>query len=52
MYHKIHKERLEDSNIHVISVDGTSFKRYLDLAKLLDIKVTVIRDNDGDYQKN
>jgi putative ATP-dependent endonuclease of OLD family len=38
--------------IHVISVDGTSFKRYLELAKLLGIKVAVIRDNDGDYQAN
>lgn len=38
--------------IHVISVDGTSFKRYLELAKLLGIKVAVIRDNDGDYQVN
>lgn len=38
--------------IHVISVDGTSFKRYLELAKLLGIKVAVIRDNDGDYQGN
>lgn len=38
--------------IHVISVDGTSFKRYLELAKLLGIKVAVIRDNDGDYETN
>lgn len=38
--------------IHVISVDGTSFKRYLELAKLLCIKVAVIRDNDGEYQEN
>lgn len=38
--------------IHVISVDGTSFKRYLELAKLLSIKVAAIRDNDGDYQAN
>lgn len=38
--------------IHVISVDGTSFKRYLELANLLGIKVAVIRDNDGDYQAN
>lgn len=38
--------------IHVISVDGTSFKRYLELANLLKIKVAVIRDNDGDYQTN
>jgi putative ATP-dependent endonuclease of the OLD family len=36
--------------VHLISVDGTSFKRYLELAKLLGIKVAAIRDNDGDYQ--
>jgi putative ATP-dependent endonuclease of OLD family len=38
--------------VHVISVDGTSFKRYLELAKLLGIKVAAIRDNDGDYDAN
>ncbi len=44
--------RMEEDGIHVISVDGTSFKRYLDLAKLLQIKTAVIRDNDGDYKKH
>jgi putative ATP-dependent endonuclease of OLD family len=43
---------INSDGIHVISVDGTSFKRYLQLAKLLGIKVAVIRDNDGDYQAN
>ena len=43
---------INSDGIHVISVDGTSFKRYLELAKLLGIKVAVIRDNDGDYQVN
>ena len=43
---------LQTKGVHVISVGGTSFKRYLDLAKLLGVKVAVIRDNDGDYQKN
>ena len=43
---------LDRDGIHVISVDGTSFKRYLELAKQLGIKVAVIRDNDGDYQAN
>jgi putative ATP-dependent endonuclease of OLD family len=38
--------------IHVISVDGTSFKRYFELAKPLGIKVAAVRDNDGDYQAN
>lgn len=39
-------------NIHVISVGGTSFKRYMELAKLLGIKTAVIRDNDADYESN
>ena len=43
---------LEDADIHVISVDGTSFKRYLDLARLLKIKTAVLRDNDGNYSQN
>jgi predicted ATP-dependent endonuclease of OLD family len=43
---------LVQDEVHVISVGGTSFKRYLDIAKLLNIKTAVIRDNDGDYQKN
>jgi predicted ATP-dependent endonuclease of OLD family len=43
---------IEADNLHVISVGGTSFKRYLDIAKILEIKVAVIRDNDGDAQSN
>ena len=42
---------LDEDGVHVISVDGTSFKRYLDLAKVLKIKVAVVRDNDGAYQE-
>lgn len=44
--------KLEDSDVHVISVNGTSFKRYLELARMLRIKTAVIRDNDGDYEEN
>lgn len=43
---------LEKEGVHVISVGGTSFKRYLDLAMLLDIKTVVLRDNDKDYAAN
>lgn len=43
---------LRDDKVHVIAVGGTSFKRYLELAKFLKIKTAVIRDNDCDYQKN
>lgn len=39
-------------NTHIISVGGTSFKRYLEISKLLNIKTAVIRDNDSNYQKN
>ena len=43
---------LDADLIHMISVDGTSFKRYLELAKLLGIKVAAIRDNDKDHAAN
>jgi putative ATP-dependent endonuclease of the OLD family len=42
---------LDKDGVHVISVDGTSFKRYFDLAKVLKIKVAAIRDNDKAYQQ-
>ena len=43
---------LEKDCIHVIAVGGTSFKRYLALAKVLNIRTAVVRDNDRDYQKH
>ncbi|MFL9835532.1 ATP-dependent nuclease [Chryseobacterium terrae] len=42
----------ESADVHIISVDGTSFKRYLDISQKLGIKTAVIRDNDGDLAKN
>lgn len=52
LYKKITNEELSQSNVHILSVDGTSFKRYLDIAKLLGIKTAIIRDNDSDYDEN
>ncbi len=52
LYKKHSDSTLEKDGVHVISVGGTSFKRYLDLAKLLEIKTAVVRDNDTDFQKN
>lgn len=43
---------LDSTDIHVISVGGTSFKRYLEVARLLGICTAVLRDNDGDHKKN
>lgn len=52
-FFKIHKNSSpEESNVHIISVGGLSFKRYLEVAKNLFIKTVVITDNDGSYQDN
>lgn len=53
MEYFIEKElKIKNHNTHVISVNGLSFKRYLDVAAILKKKVCVITDNDGDYTKN
>ena len=39
----------EHDGVHIISIDGTSFRRYLELAGLLENRVAAVRDNDGDY---
>lgn len=50
LYAKATEKTLEEDDVHVISVGGTSFKRYMEIAKALKIKTAVIRDNDKDYQ--
>lgn len=52
LYKKVTGKTLEEDDVHVISVGGTSFKRYMELAKTLRIKTAIIRDNDKDYQEN
>jgi putative ATP-dependent endonuclease of OLD family len=47
-FQKNHKLPIQDG-IDVISVRGLSFKRFLEIAKLLNKDVRVITDNDGDY---
>lgn len=42
----------ENDGVTIISVGGTSFKRYMEVAKILGIKTAVITDNDGDYETN
>lgn len=41
----------EADGVHVIPV-GTSFKRYMELAKLLGVRTAVVRDNDKNYDAN
>lgn len=52
-FYKKHAEGTtpESDGVHVIPV-GTSFKRYMELAKLLCIKTAVVRDNDRNYDAN
>jgi predicted ATP-dependent endonuclease of OLD family len=47
---KYDKLPIEDG-IDVISVKGLSFLRFLEIAELLNNKVTIVTDNDGDYSK-
>lgn len=42
----------ESEGVQILDIRGLSFIRYLRVAKLLGIKVSVITDNDGDYQRN
>ena len=51
-FERVKKQYLERLGVHIISVNGTSFERYLEIAKILKIKTAVIRDNDGDFQSN
>ena len=51
-FEKLSGRNIDEYGIHVISVGGISFKRYLDIAMILDIKTAVIRDNDKNYEVN
>ncbi|MFB5661575.1 ATP-dependent endonuclease [Alteribacillus sp. HJP-4] len=41
-----------DDGVDVFSVNGLSFKRFLDIAKLIEINTCVVTDNDGNFQQN
>ena len=49
---KVLGHSLSELGIDVIAVDGKCFKRYLELAKVLNMRVAVITDNDGNYAEN
>ena len=52
LYSKESGRTLEEDDVHVISVGGTSFKRCMEVAKHLKIRTAVIRDNDENYEAN
>jgi len=52
LYKTVIGEELATSDVGVISVGGLSFPRYLDIARLLNIRTAVVTDNDGDIEVN
>lgn len=52
MYSDLRGKFSRQEGVHIISVDGTSFKRYMEVAKPLNVKVAIITDNDHSHQKN
>ncbi len=51
-YKKVAGHKPEDDGVNILDIRGLSFKRYLEVAKILNSKVAVITDNDYDAQKN
>ena len=51
-YEMIANKEIDCEAINIIATNGLSFLRYLEVADKLNIKVAVITDNDGDYEKN
>lgn len=52
LYHQNLKKYPEDEGVYIASIGGLSFKRYMEIGRLLGIRTGVIRDNDRDAQKN
>ncbi len=51
-YKYIHNSEPYEDSVTIISCGGKTFKRYLELAKILNKKVAVITDNDHDFDTN
>lgn len=49
---RVHNHYLAELGIDVIAVDGKCFKRYLEIAKQIGVKVAVVTDNDRNYDEN
>lgn len=57
VFQKLYRQENEnklpiEDGVDVISVQSLAFKRFLDIANLLEKNVAVITDNDGDYTNN
>ncbi len=52
LFKQVTDNKPHDVGVYIMAVDGLTFKRYLDIAKILGGKVAVLRDNDMDHQVN
>ena len=50
-YNQRHGKMPLEDQVEVISVNSLAFKRFLDIAMLLNLEVAVVTDNDGDPEK-
>lgn len=50
LYKQKHNKYPQENGVDIISLNGLSFKRYLEIGKLLDTDITVITDNDGSHE--
>ncbi|MBP2859311.1 AAA family ATPase [Dickeya oryzae] len=51
-YHDKNSKLPEEDGIDIIVVRGIGFKNYLEIVKHIDIQTKVMKDNDGNYEKN
>lgn len=52
LFQQVAGAKPHNKGVYIMAVDGLTFKRYLDVAKILGGKVAVLRDNDKNYQAN
>ena len=48
-YYQIHNKLPLDDGIDIITVGGLVFKRFMEIAQMLQKQIAVVTDNDGDY---
>lgn len=51
-YETVTNHKPETDGVNIIDVRGLSFKRYLELSKLIGEKTAVVTDNDHDYKRH
>ncbi|MBC2716050.1 MAG: AAA family ATPase [Desulfobacteraceae bacterium] len=51
-YNQVHGKLPIEDGIDVISVRGLSFKRFLEIAKIINLDVAVVTDNDENFEKH